>query len=50
MQAGVACARERGARARPQQRVLADQRPVEVAGERLDVAREVVRERQPVFD
>jgi hypothetical protein len=32
------------ARARPQQRVLADQRPVEIARERLDVPREVPRD------
>jgi hypothetical protein len=38
---------ERAARARVEERVLADQRPVEVAGDGLDGAREVVRELQP---
>jgi hypothetical protein len=38
---------ERVARLRPQDRVLADQGAVDVAGDRLDGAREVVRELQP---
>ena len=35
------------ARARAQDRVLRDQRAVEVAGDRVDLAREVLREVQP---
>jgi hypothetical protein len=42
-----ACRGDRGERARTQQRVLADQRAVEVAGEGLDAPGEVVREDQP---
>src|SRR2546423_15710902 len=38
--------RDRTARAQAQEPVLGDQRPVEVAGERLDLAREVGRELQ----
>ena len=41
-----ACGRDRGARPRAEDRVLSDQRPVEVARERLDVARKVRRESQ----
>ena len=37
---------ERGARARAQGEILPDQRPVEVARDRRDVARKVVREVQ----
>ncbi len=47
MHAEVVDARERAARARAQDRVLADQRPVEVARDGLDVLREVGREVQP---
>jgi len=43
MRAGGADSGDRGARARPEQRVFGDQRPVEVAGERLDPAREARR-------
>ena len=39
--------RERGTRARAQHGVFADQRPVEIARNRIDRAREVVRELQP---
>jgi hypothetical protein len=44
VEAGVACCPERSDRARPQFAVLGDQRPVEVAGERVDVPREAVGE------
>jgi len=40
MRAGGVDGGDRSARARPEQRVLGDQRPVEVAGERRDPARE----------
>jgi hypothetical protein len=42
------CARgsDRLARARPQHSILGDQRPVEIAGERLDLRREAVGEVQ----
>ncbi len=42
MDPGLERARERGSRPRPQLRVFPDQRPVEVAGEGLDGARERV--------
>jgi hypothetical protein len=38
---------DRGLGSRRQERVLADERPVEVARERLDLARKVRREVQP---
>ena len=38
---------DRRLRSRPQQHVLGDQRAIEVAGDRRQVAREVVRELQP---
>jgi hypothetical protein len=41
---GVARGGKGSPRTRPQQCVLADQRPVEVAGERLDRGRKVRRE------
>ena len=44
--AGCAGGPDGGDRARPQDRVLRDQRAVEVAGERLDVGREAGGERQ----
>jgi len=40
MRAGGSDSGDRSPRARPEQRVLGDQRPVEVAGERSDSARE----------
>src|SRR5262249_43904469 len=43
---GVACGRDRRPRARPQLRVLPDQRPVEVAGERPHTLRKIVWEDQ----
>jgi hypothetical protein len=43
---GLARRGERTERARAEDEVLADQRAVEVARERLDVAREVVGQRQ----
>jgi len=43
MRAGGADSGDRSARAWPEQRVLGDQRPVEVAGERRDSAREARR-------
>ena len=46
MDAGGARGRNRGARSRVEERVLTDQRPVEVAREGLDLAREVRRESQ----
>ena len=45
--AGGARRGDGGARARAQHRVLADQRPVEVARDRLDHAREIVGKLQP---
>jgi hypothetical protein len=47
VQSGRPRRRQRRACARVQQRVLADQRAVEIAGDRLDVAREILREVQP---
>ena len=47
MDSGGARPAERAQRTGMKARVLADQRAVEVAGDRLDVAREVVRELQP---
>jgi hypothetical protein len=41
---------DRGLRSRPDHEVVADQRPIEVARDDLDVAREAVRERQPDVD
>ena len=46
VQPGPAPRRDRFLRTRPEHRVLADQRAVEVAGERPDLAREAVREPQ----
>jgi hypothetical protein len=42
--AGLAGGGDRGLRARVQESVLADERAIEVAGEDLDVAREVGRQ------
>ena len=49
MDAAGARARDRPARARVELRVLADQRAVEIAGESLDLAREVRGESQLPF-
>jgi hypothetical protein len=49
VEAGGSRGRDRAPRARREQRVLADQRAVEVAGKRLDLAREVRRESQLPF-
>ena len=46
MDAGLARGGDRPARARVEERVLADQRPIEVAGKRLDLGREVRRKSQ----
>jgi len=47
MDARCAGGADRGDRARMQDRVLGDQRPVEVGRDQRDVAREVVGKRQP---
>ena len=47
MNTGRARRGESRPRSRVQQRILADQRPIEVARDRLDVAREIRREVQP---
>jgi hypothetical protein len=49
VEAGRSRGRDRTPGARPEQRVLADQRAVEVAGEGLDLAREVRGESQLPF-
>lgn len=46
MRAGGADSGDRSARAWPEQRVLGDQRPVEVERESGDVPREALRERE----
>ncbi len=43
-------ARDRGQEPRPEPAVAAEDRPVEVAGERRDVAGEAVRENQPLVE
>jgi len=50
VQPAVAGGGERPARARAKKSIVRDQRAVEVAGERLDAAREVGRELQPLVD
>jgi hypothetical protein len=47
MDAGAAGSIERGQGARPPRHIGRQQRPVEVAGDRLDVGREVSGEDQP---
>jgi len=49
VETGGSRGRDRAPGARPEQRILADQRAVEVAGEGLDLAREVRGESQLPF-